>query len=165
MPPLPSHLHSDRSPSFTIFDGGERFHCFGCGATGDVLDYLQRLHGVGLKEAAAMLDGGQVPMVVHRQLPPEPDRDTTADAVTIWRNAVAVAGTPAEAYLRGRGLHLPIPASIRFARLRYGTRGNLHPVLVALLASAENKAVGVQRTYLKPDGSGTEPRLPMLLAA
>ncbi len=33
-------FHADRSPSFTIFDGGVRFHCFGCGASGDVLDYL-----------------------------------------------------------------------------------------------------------------------------
>ncbi|MEO6248907.1 MAG: CHC2 zinc finger domain-containing protein [Sphingomicrobium sp.] len=59
-------FHEDRSPSLTIFDGGQRYHCFGCGASGDVLDWMQRLHSVGLKEAAAMLDGGQVPVVVHR---------------------------------------------------------------------------------------------------
>jgi DNA primase len=145
-------FHADRSPSFTIFDGGERFHCFGCGAGGDVLDYLQRLHGVSLPQAAAMLDGGQVPVVTVRALPPEPERDTTARAVSVWRSAGPAAGTPAEAYLRGRGLHLPIPASIRFARLRYGTRGDLHPSLVALVASVENKAVGIQRTYLREDG-------------
>jgi len=147
-------FHEDRSPSFTIFDGGERFHCFGCGVNGDVLDYLQRAQGVTLREAAAMLDGGQVPMVVHRPLSAEPERDTTVEALGVWRNAVPVAGTAAEAYLRGRGLHLPIPESIRFARLRYGKRGDLHPVLVALLASADNKVTGVQRTYLKKDGSG-----------
>lgn len=147
-------FHADRSPSFTIFDGGVRFHCFGCGASGDVLDYLQQLHSVSLREAAAMLQGGQVPVVAVRALPAEPGRDTTGEAIAIWRSAVPVAGTAAEAYLRGRGLHLPIPASIRFARLRYGARGDLHPCLVALLASVENKAVGIQRTYLKPDGSG-----------
>ncbi|MGI8705066.1 MAG: DUF7146 domain-containing protein [Sphingomicrobium sp.] len=147
-------FHADRSPSFTIFDGGVRFHCFGCGASGDVLDYLQRLHDVSLPEAAAMLQGGQVPVVAVRRLHDEPERDTTGEAIAIWRSAAPVAGTPAEAYLRGRGLHLPISASIRFARLRYGSRGGLHPCLVALLASVNNKTVGVQRTYLKPDGSG-----------
>ena len=147
-------FHDDRSPSFTIFDGGERFHCFGCGVNGDVLDYLRRLHDVGLKDAAAMLNGGRLPVVVHRPLPPEPERDTTGEALSIWRNAGPVSGTAAEAYLRRRGLHLRIPQSIRFARLRYGKRGDLHPVLVAVLASADNKVVGVQRTYLKPDGSG-----------
>ena len=35
-------FHADRSPSFTIYDAGRRFHCFGCGATGDVLDFVQR---------------------------------------------------------------------------------------------------------------------------
>ncbi len=147
-------FHVDRSPSFTIFDGGERFHCFGCGAGGDVLDYLQRAHDVTLREAAAMLDGGNLPMVFQPPLPPEPDRDTTAEAVAIWRSAVPITGTPAEAYLRGRGLHLIIPESIKFSRLRYGKRGDLHPVLVALLAGADNKVAGIQRTYLKPDGSG-----------
>jgi DNA primase len=147
-------FHADRSPSFTIFDGGARFHCFGCGAGGDVLDFVGKLHGVGLREAAEMLGSTQLPTVVHRPLPPEPERDTTAEAIAIWKDAVSAAGTPAEAYLGGRGLHLPIPASIRFARLPYGSRGKLHPCLVALLASAENKAVGIQRTYLKPDGSG-----------
>ena len=147
-------LHDDRNPSFTIFDGGVRFHCFGCGAGGDVLDYLQRLHGVTLPEAAMMLDGGNVPMIVHRPLPAKAERDTAGEALSIWRNAGPVAGTAAEAYLRGRGIHLRLPESLRFARLRYGKRGETHPVLVALLAGADNKVAGVQRTYLLEDGSG-----------
>jgi DNA primase len=52
-------FHSDRSPSFTVFNGGRRFHCFGCGAAGDVIDFVARAHGVGFREAVAMLgDGG-----------------------------------------------------------------------------------------------------------
>ena len=145
-------LHPDRSPSFTIFDGGVRFHCFGCGASGDVLDYLQQLHGVSLPEAASMLTGGDIPKVPVRVLPVEPERDTTAEAVSIWRSAVPAPQTPAEAYLRGRGLHLPIPPTVRFSRLRYGTRGEVHPCLVALVTSAENKPVGIQRTYLTEGG-------------
>jgi DNA primase len=144
-------FHNDRSPSFTIFDGGARWHCFGCNLGGDVLDYLQRLHGVNLPEAAAMLDGGRVPVVPVRALPLEPERDTTAEAVAIWRNAAPAGGTPADAYLRGRGLQLPIPASIRFARLPLGKREPM-PCLVALVTSAENKAVGIQRTYLTEEG-------------
>jgi DNA primase len=145
-------LHADRSPSFTIFDGGVRFHCFGCGASGDVLDYLQQLHGVSLPEAAAMLQGGAIPTVPVRALPVEPERDTTADAVSIWRSAVPATETPAEAYLRGRGLHLPIPPTVRFSRLRYGGRDGLHPCLVALLTSGDDKPVGIQRTFLTEQG-------------
>ena len=52
-------FHRDRTPSFRIYDGGRRFHCFGCGATGDVLDFVQRAYGTILPEAAKLLgDGG-----------------------------------------------------------------------------------------------------------
>ena len=147
-------FHADRSPSFTIFAGGERFHCFGCGASGDVLDFLQRAHDVTLPEAARMLEGGNLPMVAQPTLPPEPDRDTTGEAIAIWRAAGPAAGTPAESYLRARGLHCRIPESIRFAKLRYGRRGPERPCLIALVASPENQAVGVHRIFLRNDGLG-----------
>lgn len=147
-------FHEDRSPSFTIFDCGRRFHCFGCGASGDVLDYLQRAHGVGLREAAEMLGSGSLPRVdvVAGARDEKPER--LAEAISIWRSASPAAGTPAEAYLRARGLHLPIPASIRFARLPYGRKGPLHPCLVACVASAGNQLTGIQRTYLNAAGTG-----------
>lgn len=149
-------FHNDKSPSFTIFDGGLRFYCFGCGVGGDVFDYLARQHGVGLRDAADMLTGGNLPSV-HIAAPANDDAEATdriEEARTIWRSAVPAAGTEAEAYLRFRGLHLPIPDSIRFARLKYGTKGQEHPVLVAAVASADNKFTGIQRTYLAPNGSG-----------
>lgn len=33
-------FHSDRTPSFTIFAGGQRFHCFGCVASGELASAL-----------------------------------------------------------------------------------------------------------------------------
>ena len=56
-------FHPDRSPSFTIFDAGRRFQCFGCGASGDVLDFVQRAYHVTLPEAARMLGAGDIPKV------------------------------------------------------------------------------------------------------
>lgn len=53
-------LHNDKTASFTIFvgkDGVERMHCFGCGAKGDVLDFVQKIKGVDLKEAIKILGG------------------------------------------------------------------------------------------------------------
>lgn len=145
-------FHADRSPSFTIYEDGKRFYCFGCGAGGDVLDYLQRAHDVSLREAVAMLGGGNLPMVVAPQLPTKPERDTTAEAIAIWRAAGSISSTPAEAYLCQRGLDLRLPDSLRFARLRYGSK--TLPCLVALIANAENKIGGIQRTFIKEDGSG-----------
>ncbi|MBB3408286.1 5S rRNA maturation endonuclease (ribonuclease M5) [Rhizobium sp. BK316] len=53
-------FHAEDTPSFTIFagqDGIERFHCFGCGRKGDVLDFMQEFRGVDLPEAIRILGG------------------------------------------------------------------------------------------------------------
>lgn len=147
-------FHSDKSPSFTIFKGGQRFHCFGCGASGDVFEYLTRLHGVDFRTAADMLTGGNLPSVFVAPSPVDDGKDRIDEARAIWRAAVPAAGTLVEAYLRSRGLDLPIPESIRFTSLPYGSRGPEHPVLVAAVASADSKLTGIQRTYLRPDGTG-----------
>ena len=45
-------FHNDRTPSMKV---DRRFHCFGCGADGDVIDFAARLLGLGNKEAAEKL--------------------------------------------------------------------------------------------------------------
>ena len=45
-------FHNDKNPSMKA---DRRFYCFGCGATGDVIDFVSRLHGIGSKDAALML--------------------------------------------------------------------------------------------------------------
>lgn len=147
-------LHQDRSPSFTIFDDGKRFQCFGCGASGDVLDFIQRLHGVGLRDAADMLTGGYAPTIEVEPLPAKDRGDRLDEARAIWRNAEPPQGTPVETYLRWRGLDLAIPPTIRFAQLRYGRKGRDYPCLVAAVAGADNRLSGIQRTYLADDGRG-----------
>ena len=147
-------FHSEKSPSFTVFNGGQRFHCFGCGTGGDVLDFVQALHGVGLREAGELLGGSELPVV---SLPPPPaaDRaDRTGDAVAIWNAASPIGGTPAETYLRGRAIRMPLPDSLRFASLPYGKRGAEHPCLVAAISDDGGQIVGIQRTYLAPNGKG-----------
>lgn len=147
-------FHADKTPSFTIFDGGRRFQCFGCGASGDVLDFVQRLHNVGLRDAAGMLAGGELPTVDLVTLPDNDQGDRLDEARSIWRGASPAPGTLAETYLRHRGLDLPVPESIRFTSLRYGRNGREHPVLIAAVAGADNRLCGIQRTYLAPDGLG-----------
>jgi DNA primase len=147
-------FHADRSPSFTIYEGGRRFQCFGCGASGDVLDFIQRLHGVGLRDAADMLTDGYAPAVDVAPLPTNDAGDRLDEARAIWRDAEPAPGTLAETYLRSRGLHLPLPPTIRFARLHYGTRGAELPCLIAVVTGPDNELSGIQRTYLAEDGSG-----------
>jgi DNA primase len=147
-------FHTDKSPSFTIYEGGSRFQCFGCGASGDIFDFIGRLHGVGLREAAQMLVGGVLPCVEVAPLPANHSGDRLGEARAIWRNAEPIVGTLAEIYLRSRGLTLALPPTLRFARLRYGVKGRERPCLIAAVAGADSKLSGVQRTFLADDGRG-----------
>ena len=45
-------FHEDKTPSMKV---DHRFHCFGCQADGDVIDFVSRLENVSPKEAALML--------------------------------------------------------------------------------------------------------------
>ena len=45
-------FHQDRTPSMKV---DRRFHCFGCGADGDVIDFTARLFNLRPKEAAEKL--------------------------------------------------------------------------------------------------------------
>ncbi len=45
-------FHADKNPSMKL---DRRFHCFGCQADGDVIDFVSRLEAVSPKEAALML--------------------------------------------------------------------------------------------------------------
>ena len=148
-------FHEDRSPSFTIFAGDRRFHCFGCGADGDVLDFVRRAMGCGLIAAIQMLDGGALPVIAPVPVADAADRnERREEALAIWRAAAPATGTPVESYLRSRGILTRIPDSLRFARLRYGARGPEHPVMVALVAGADDLPTGIQRTYLNVGGTG-----------
>jgi hypothetical protein len=152
-------FHADRSPSFYVFGKGERWHCFGCGATGDVLDFVQRAYSVTLRQAADRLCGGDLPLIEAPKIDARAERDN-AYALSIYRDSAPIEGTPAEAYLRRRGITLPIPAALRFARLKppkdsgvaaaCGT-GRL-PAMVAVVTGPDGAPAGIQRTYLTEDG-------------
>ena len=45
-------FHNDKSPSMKVV---RRYYCFGCGCTGDAIDFTAQLFGIGLKDAAMKL--------------------------------------------------------------------------------------------------------------
>ena len=51
-------FHDEAEGSFTVYGDTERFHCFGCGVAGDVLDFVQRTEGLSLPEAVQRLSSG-----------------------------------------------------------------------------------------------------------
>ena len=76
-----------------------------------------------------------------------------AQAKRVWQEAQPIAGTPAETYLRKRGITCPLPRTLRFhGSCWHGATAKRHPALVAAVQGAGMAAV--HRTYLRPDGTG-----------
>ncbi len=48
-------FHNEKSPSFSVSENKQIFHCFGCGAGGDVLGFIQKIENVSFNEALEIL--------------------------------------------------------------------------------------------------------------
>ena len=138
---------------------------------GDALDLVGYARGAAPAEAFRWALGwlgepGAPPRVlpppVRRGPPPArgpaaPDAEQgrrAALALRIWGEAGPAPGTPAEAYLRGRGLEPPEGAPIRF-HPAYPRGADRLPAMLALMTdAATGEPCGVHRTFLLPDGSG-----------
>jgi len=44
-------FHSEKTPSFSVHAGRQFFHCFGCGQSGDVFTFVQKIENVSFPEA------------------------------------------------------------------------------------------------------------------
>ena len=145
-------FHPDKSPSFTIYADDRRFQCFGCGAEGDVLDFVQRAYSVKLLPAIEMLDGGALRELEQQRVVATPRANWWKAARSIWDGATPIGGTPAEAYIRSRGITMPLPQTLRFARLRYPQEHGKRPALVAAVCAPNGDLTGIQRTFLTDEG-------------
>lgn len=48
-------FHHEKTPSFAINEGGQYYHCFGCGASGDVIRFVSEMENIEFAEAVRFL--------------------------------------------------------------------------------------------------------------
>ncbi|MCA1490888.1 DNA primase [Sinorhizobium alkalisoli] len=105
-------FHGEKTPSFHCEDRKGRYHCFGCGVSGDHFRFLTDLEGLSFPEAVQQIaDMAGVPMP---QPDPEAERrdkertsllDVMELATQFFEDQLQTAsGARARAYLRERGL-------------------------------------------------------------
>ena len=130
-------FHNEKTPSFTVSEDKGFFHCFGCGAHGDVIGFVMRDEGLGFAEAVARL-AGEAGLVM-----PARDRRTEAreekrrslygvvEAAAAWFQSELAGprGAPARRYLADRGV-----ADEAVARFRLGYAPDNRAALRAALA-------------------------------
>jgi DNA primase len=48
-------FHSEKTPSFSVHATRQFYHCFGCGASGDVLSFVQKIENITFPEAVRLV--------------------------------------------------------------------------------------------------------------
>lgn len=48
-------FHNEKTPSFSVHPGRQTYHCFGCGASGDVFNFLMEYEKLSFQEAVRIL--------------------------------------------------------------------------------------------------------------
>lgn len=105
-------FHGEKSPSFHCEDRKGRYHCFGCGVTGDHFKFLTELEGLSFPEAVQRVaDMAGIPMPARdaEMEMREAKRATLYDVMDMAtkffeEQLQSAAGAKARAYLRDRGL-------------------------------------------------------------
>ena len=49
-------FHRERTASMKVYDGNRGYHCFGCGKTGDVIDFVRDYFGLSFVDAVKKLN-------------------------------------------------------------------------------------------------------------
>ncbi len=155
----PCPFHNEKSPSFTVNDQKGFFHCFGCGAHGDVVGFVMRYDHLTFPEAVeslAAVAGLPVPRTAPEDRQRHEHRKSLHEAIEAaagWfeHQLRTPAGAAALAYLRRRGLD---DETIAAFRLGYAPadRTTLRPALERAGFSVETM---VEAGLLKrPDDGG-----------
>ncbi|WOC16963.1 DNA primase [Pseudochrobactrum sp. MP213Fo] len=137
-------FHGEKSPSFHCEDRKGRYHCFGCGVTGDHFRFLTDLEGLSFPEAVtriADMAGVPMPVMDAEQQRREEKRGTLYDvlemAAQFFEDQLQASnGAKARSYLRDRGLSAQTQAEFRIGYAPEG-RNILKEYLAAKGASRE----------------------------
>ena len=115
-------FHHEKTPSFYVVDDKSFFHCFGCGAHGDVVGFVMRADNLDFIEAIEKL-AGEAGLAVPQASPQERERAQRQKTLLEAMEAAAAfyegklwapAGSRAREYLHERRLD---PDTIRRFRL------------------------------------------------
>ncbi len=118
-------FHTEKTPSFTVSQAKQIFHCFGCGVGGDVISFMSKYENLSFNESLALLaKKAGIPFTFGK-----PDKKTLQKNEQI-RNSLVEAmnyfaarlkeSEAAAGYLKNRGLN---SGSLDLFRLGYAPPG------------------------------------------
>ena len=152
-------FHNEKTPSFTVSEEKGFFHCFGCGAHGDVIGFVMRQEGLSFPEAVERL-AAEAGLEVPVATPAERERAKRAAtlhgamerACRFFEAELRGArGAAARSYLAGRGID-----EATIARFRLGYAPDSRTALRnAVMDAAHPEALLVEAGLLVRPDDGT----------
>jgi DNA primase len=108
-------FHSEKTPSFSVHATRQFYHCFGCGASGDVFSFVQKAENISFPEAVRLIAqrlGVPMPKVAFSSPAEAKDAQLRMALLDVHERAMAFfreclrrpEGARAREYLKGRGL-------------------------------------------------------------
>lgn len=156
-------FHHEKSPSFFVNDAQGFAHCFGCGWNGDVIRFVMDKMGCGFREAYQRLANADLPTWTPLERSKAVAQDNLerlgkeVDARKFFASGGLVEGTPAETYLRARGITIAAPNCLRFGMIpswrnkETGEWGRNRPALMCGAVDGTGSIVGIQRIFFPND--------------
>lgn len=149
--------HDDKRPSLRLRDGDKDGKLLvRCEAGCEPREILSELRRRGLLADDEPAGNHPQDEERSRQIHESAERTRRRNeerALEIWRASVRATGTPAELYLRRRGIVKPIPPSLRYhVGLRHPDTGAVFPAMVAGVQDQARRIRGIHRTFITADG-------------
>jgi len=121
-------FHHEKTPSFTVSPHKNIYYCFGCHATGDVINFIEKIEHLSAFEATQHLVQRyhlEVPKEIQQQQPglqASKNYYQLCSAVTNWCNAMLPKHPLAASYLQQRNISSPTIAHFMIGFFPGGSR-------------------------------------------
>lgn len=100
-------FHNEKTPSFVVSEQKQLFTCFGCGASGDVIEFTKKYYNLNFQEAVEKLAaqyGIEIGELYDRRDPDKaPYYEINRLAARYFFAAIKKEGNPGYSYMVGRG--------------------------------------------------------------
>lgn len=145
-------FHTEDTPSFHVRPHLGMYKCFGCGESGDVFSFVQRVHGVGFREALQLLAdragvtlGSLSPEEVRAQARARRVKDGLIASGEIFSKGLAgSAENPAWRYMNERGF---LPETIAEFDVGFVPAGFIRELSAAGMSSQDIEQTGFTRQF------------------
>jgi DNA primase len=100
-------FHNEKTPSFVVSEGKQIFTCFGCGASGDTIEFMQKYYNLEFSEAVEKL-AAECGVVIETDFKKSEKKDVqyqiNREAATYFYKAFREKANPAASYMQKRGI-------------------------------------------------------------